>query len=171
LCSRISFTEFFIFFFNTPYFHKFCQCPQSHTFSIATNLLQILTSYCYVPRRLAQIFPRHIFLFTYWQSLPAVGNQRYAYYNGLCKWQSSLLQPPVSAHPVRVRVTLRLTVSQSVLVSSHCLTVIILSLEGRPLWREDGSAVCESQSAVLNQLSVCTIIYILHVSYGTKMYT
>jgi ABC-type Fe3+-siderophore transport system permease subunit len=49
-------------------------------------------------------------------------------------------------------------VSRSVLVSSpvwgswpdinYCLTVTLLSLGGRPLWREDGSVVCQTVSSV-----------------------
>jgi hypothetical protein len=46
---------------------------------------------------------------------------------------------------------------------SYCLTVTVLSLGGRPLWREGGSICCQSLSAVISQLSVCTVIYILHV--------
>jgi hypothetical protein len=48
------------------------------------------------------------------------------------------------------------------------LTVTVLSLGGCPLWREDGSVVYQSQSAVLGQLSVYIIIYILHVLHGIK---
>jgi hypothetical protein len=49
----------------------------------------------------------------------------------------------------------------------YCLTVTVLSLGGRPLWREDGSVVC--QSAVLGQLSVCTIFtfYMCHMLLNT----
>jgi hypothetical protein len=76
---------------------------------------------------------------------------------------------------VRVRVTLRLTASQSVCLGvenlCYCLTVTVLSLGGRPLWREDGSVVCESQSAVLRQLSLCTVIYILYVLHDNTIYT
>jgi hypothetical protein len=73
------------------------------------------------------------------------------------------------------------SVTQSVLGSSpdwgswpdifYCLTVTVLSLGGRPLWREDVSVDCQSQSAVLRQLSLCTVIYILHVLHDIKIYT
>jgi hypothetical protein len=62
------------------------------------------------------------------------------------------------------------SISLSVLVSSpfrgswpdicYCLTISVLSLGGRPLWREGGSVFCQSLSAVISQLSVCTVIYI-----------
>jgi hypothetical protein len=83
---------------------------------------------------------------------------------------------------VRVRVMLRLTMSQSVCLGveprpgswpdvCYSLTVTVLSLGGRPLWWEDGSVVCQSQSAVLRQLSLRTSIYILHVLHGYDIYT
>jgi hypothetical protein len=63
------------------------------------------------------------------------------------------------------------SVSLSVLVSSpfwgswqdinYRLTVTDLSLGGRPLWREDGSVVCQSVSSIRSIVSMYTI-YILH---------
>jgi hypothetical protein len=68
---------------------------------------------------------------------------------------------------VRVRVTLRLTVCQSVRLGVEptlglttkcyfplevwCLKFSGLSLFGRPLWREVGSAICQSKSVVVCQ--------------------
>jgi hypothetical protein len=58
------------------------------------------------------------------------------------------------------------SVSLSVLVSSPCLTVTVFSLGGLPLWREDGSVVCQSVSS---QLPVCTIFtfYMCHMLLNT----
>jgi hypothetical protein len=36
---------------------------------------------------------------------------------------------------------------------------------GRSLWREDGSAVCQTQSAVISLLSVCTICILQVIKY------
>jgi hypothetical protein len=82
--------------------------------------------------------------------------------------------------PVRVRVTFRLrltvsqSVSQSVLVSrpvwgswpdiNYCLTLTVLSLGGRPLWREDRSVVCQSVSSIRSIVSMYNF-YILHASH------
>jgi hypothetical protein len=66
----------------------------------------------------------------------------------LCNWQSGCLswcRTPSGAH-------------DQVLVT-------VLSFGGCPLWREDGSVMCQSQSAVISWLSVRTTIYILHVSH------
>jgi hypothetical protein len=91
-------------------------------------------------------------------------------------------QPPVQystlnwqlTGSVRVRVTLRLAVSQCVLVSSpiwgswpeisYCLTVTVLSLGGHPLWREHGSVVCQSGNSIRSIVSIYNF-YILHVSH------
>jgi hypothetical protein len=51
--------------------------------------------------------------------------------------------------------------TRSLLLSDSCRLVDV----GRCLWREDGSVVCQSQSAVISLLSVCTI-YILHGPCG-----
>jgi hypothetical protein len=66
------------------------------------------------------------------------------------------------------------SVSLSVLVSSpvwgswpdinYCLTVLVLSLGGRPLWRQDGSVVCQSVSSIRSTVSMYNF-YILHVSH------
>jgi hypothetical protein len=53
---------------------------------------------------------------------------------------------------------------------SYCLTVSVLSWGGRPLWREDGSVLCQSLSEVVSQLSIYINIYILHVSHGDSRY-
>jgi hypothetical protein len=65
------------------------------------------------------------------------------------------------------------SVSLSILVSSpvwgswpdisYCLTVNVLSLGGRPLWREDGSVVCKSVCSIRCIVSMYNF-YILHVS-------
>jgi hypothetical protein len=47
---------------------------------------------------------------------------------------------------------------QTVLLSDSCRFVDL----GRSLWREDGSVVCQTQSAVIRLLSVCTI-YMLQI--------
>jgi hypothetical protein len=62
------------------------------------------------------------------------------------------LETSLSSSQVKAKVTLRLTVSQSVLVPSpiwaswpdshYCLTVTVLFYVGHPLWREDGSVFC-----------------------------
>jgi hypothetical protein len=70
--------------------------------------------------------------------------------------------------PVRLSILVPSPVWGSWPDTSYCLTGTVLSLGGRPLWREDGSVVCQSQSAVLGQLWVGRIIYILHVLHGTK---
>jgi hypothetical protein len=73
---------------------------------------------------------------------------------------------------VWVWVTLRLTVCQSVCLGIEPRTGLMTRYlllfdnfcfvfgEGRPLWREGGSVFCQSLSAVISQLSVCTVIYI-----------
>jgi hypothetical protein len=72
---------------------------------------------------------------------------------------------------VRVRVTLQLTVSQSVRLGVEprlgLMTrylIIYLSFEsycpvcmGRPLWREDGSVICLGQSVVMSFVSIYTL--------------
>jgi hypothetical protein len=71
---------------------------------------------------------------------------------------------------VWVWVTLRLRVSQSVCLRglwpdiSYCFV-----LGGHPLWRDGGSVFCQSVSAVISQLSVCTVIYILHVLHDMTL--
>jgi hypothetical protein len=47
---------------------------------------------------------------------------------------------------------------------SYCLTVTLLSLGGRPLWREDGSVVCQSVSSIRSIDSMYNF-YILHLSH------
>jgi hypothetical protein len=47
---------------------------------------------------------------------------------------------------------------------SYCVTVTVLSLGARPLWQEDGSVVCQCQSAGLFQLPVC-IIFTFYMFY------
>jgi hypothetical protein len=67
------------------------------------------------------------------------------------------------------------SVSLSVMVSSpvwgswpdisYCVTVTVLYLGGRPLWREDGSVVCQSVSSIRSIVSMYSYnFYILHVS-------
>jgi hypothetical protein len=46
--------------------------------------------------------------------------------------------------------------TRSLLLSDSCRHVHV----GRSLWREDGSVVCQTQSAVISLLSVCTICII-----------
>jgi hypothetical protein len=82
---------------------------------------------------------------------------------------------------VWVWVTLRLKVSQSVCLSwcrapSGAHDQILVTVWqflfcpwGRPLWREGGSVFCESLSAVISQLSVCKVIYILHVLHDMTL--
>jgi hypothetical protein len=48
---------------------------------------------------------------------------------------------------------------------SYSLTVTVLSLGGALSEERDGSVVCQSQSAVLRQMSLFTIYYILYVSH------
>jgi hypothetical protein len=66
----------------------------------------------------------------------------------------------------QVEVTLQLTFGRSVSMSScraysgTCDQILlVLSLWGRPLWREVGSVICHSQSAVISS------IYFKHLSY------
>jgi hypothetical protein len=76
-----------------------------------------------------------------------------------------------------VKVTLRLRAIQSIslgvephlglMTRYYCLTVTVLSL-GCALSEESTGLSLVSQSAVLSQLSVCTIIYFLHVSHVIK---
>jgi hypothetical protein len=47
---------------------------------------------------------------------------------------------------------------------NHCLTVTVLPLGGRPLWREDGSVVCQSVTSIRSIASIHNF-YILHVSH------
>jgi hypothetical protein len=60
-----------------------------------------------------------------------------------CDWRSVSLSDLVSS-PVR----------GSWPDISYCLTISVLSLGGRPLWRKGGSVSCQSLSAVLSQLCV-----------------
>jgi hypothetical protein len=79
---------------------------------------------------------------------------------------------PSPAQFAWVWVTLRLTVSQSVCLDDQILVTISQFLFcpwGRPLWREGGSVFCQSLSAVIRQLSVCTVIYILHVLHNMTL--
>jgi hypothetical protein len=103
------------------------------------------------------------------------------------RFETSLSSPPTTlrvtvevfepastqvAAGVWVWVTLRLTVCQSVclgieprpeLMARYLLlfdNFCIVFGGGRPLWREGGSVFCQSLSAVISQLSVCTVIYI-----------
>jgi hypothetical protein len=89
------------------------------------------------------------------------------------------LTKPTSPLQSRVQSHIVMTVSQSVCLGveprlglmtrySYCLTVTVLSLGGRPLWREGGSVFCQSLSAVVSQLSVWTDIYILHVLHDIQ---
>jgi hypothetical protein len=71
-----------------------------------------------------------------------------------------LLPTTVLFSSSQVKFALRLTVGQSVFVSIENYSPVHM---GHSLWREDGSVVCHSESTVINQLSVCTTIYILHV--------
>jgi hypothetical protein len=87
-----------------------------------------------------------------------------------------------SAVEVRVRVTLQLTVSQSVCLGveprlGHMTRYLfifvkvscLVSMEF-PLWREFGSVVCRSQSLVTSQLSVYTWYNIFKTTYQKSMY-
>jgi hypothetical protein len=84
--------------------------------------------------------------------------------------------------PVRVRVTLRLTVSQSVclgvephlgLMTRYLIIYLICwklqsCLWGRPVWREVGSVACQSVICVMS-LSVCTYnVFTKHITYKMK---
>jgi hypothetical protein len=85
-----------------------------------------------------------------------------------------------STPPPRVWVTLRLTVSQSVRLGVEPRPGLMIRyqllfdnfcfvLAGYPLWREGGSVFCQSLSAVISQLSVCTVIYILHILHDMTL--
>jgi hypothetical protein len=76
-----------------------------------------------------------------------------------------------SPNLVRVRVTLRLTVSQSVClgVEPQIIYLICWKLQsclwGRPLWREVGSVACQSVICVMS-LSVCIYkVFTKHITY------
>jgi hypothetical protein len=89
--------------------------------------------------------------------------------------------------PCRVRVTLRLTVCQSVRLGVEptlglttrccfplegwCLKFSVLSLFGHPLWREVGSVICQSKSVVFCQGKIHLYIFcVIHISYRTCTY-
>jgi hypothetical protein len=72
------------------------------------------------------------------------------------------------------------SVSESVLVSSpvwgswpeicYCLTVTVLSLGGRPLWREDGSVVCQSVSSITSIVIVYSYIHFICFTWLYNIY-
>jgi hypothetical protein len=89
---------------------------------------------------------------------------------------------------VRVRVILRLTVCQSVRPGVEptlglttrcyfplevlCLKFSVLSLFGRPLWREVGSVICQSKSVVVCQGKIHIYIFcVIHISNMYIQYT
>jgi hypothetical protein len=86
-----------------------------------------------------------------------------------------------SCNRVRVRVTLRLTVCQSVRLGVEptlglttrryfplevwCLKFSVLALFGRPFWREVGSVICQSKSVVVCQGKIHIYIFcVIHIS-------
>jgi hypothetical protein len=109
---------------------------------------------------------------------------------GLLKSKSKLLYDWQSVSQyvrVRVRVTLRLTVSQSVRLGFEptprlttrcyfplevwCLKFSVLFLFGRPLWREIGSVISQSKSVVVCQGKIhINIFCVIHILVSITVY-
>jgi hypothetical protein len=166
-------TVFYIYYIELHWFELFCPSFPSYTY-VATQRFQrdainVMKNELETGNALSVMAVQIRGLFNTSCRLSA-NVQRLSTEDNMMFWAEEVSSKGVEQS--RVRVTLRLTISLSVLVSSprrphisHCLRVTVLSFGGRLLWREDGSVVCQSQSAVISRLSVCTTI--LHFAYFT----
>jgi hypothetical protein len=110
----------------------------------------------------------HILLSQFWdfpfRHLLRLAGSRWRYSTPLNPGRKTMFESESESHCDWGSVSLSVLVSSPVRGSwpdiCYCLTISVLSLGGRPLWREGGSVFCQSLTAVISQLSVCTVIYI-----------